>query len=114
MTDSVEQPPSRLDQIEQMLLLTVTTVGDIAKQQQTNTQAIAQVTTRLDQLTLKVDQLTLKVDNLTDDVNLLTDYFTQIITNAESDRAAFQAEIRRIWEYLLQQGRNGHNGDTGV
>ncbi|MCC5635973.1 hypothetical protein LC593_08905 [Nostoc sp. CHAB 5844] len=107
MTDSVEQPSSRLDRIEQMLLLTVTTVGDIAKQQQNNTQAIAQLTTRL-------DQLTIKVDNLTDEVNLLTDYFTQVITNAESDRAVFQAEIRRIWEYLLQQGRNGHNGDIDV
>lgn len=31
--------------------------------------------------------------------------------NAERDRAVFQAEIRRIWEYLLQQGGNG-NGPT--
>lgn len=30
---------------------------------------------------------------------------------AERDRAVFQAEIRRIWEYLLQQGGNG-NGPT--
>jgi hypothetical protein len=29
------------------------------------------------------------------------------MTNAESDRTLFQAEIRRIWEYLLGQSGNG-------
>lgn len=28
--------------------------------------------------------------------------------NAERDQAVFQAEIRRVWEYLLQQGGNGN------
>jgi NAD-dependent oxidoreductase involved in siderophore biosynthesis len=28
--------------------------------------------------------------------------------DAERDRTVFQAEIRRIWEYLLQQGGNGN------
>ncbi|MBU7587013.1 MAG: hypothetical protein KAF91_29880 [Nostoc sp. TH1S01] len=106
MTQTPEQP-SRLDRIEQLLFLTTTALGDTARQQQANTQAIAQVTARL-------DQLTLKVDGLTEDVQLLTDYFRQVITNAETDRETFQAEIRRIWEYLLQQGGNGHNRGTGA
>lgn len=29
--------------------------------------------------------------------------------DAERDRQVFQAEIRRIWEYLLQQGGNGNS-----
>jgi len=28
--------------------------------------------------------------------------------NAERDRTIFQSEIRRIWEYLVQQGGNGN------
>ncbi|WP_414579310.1 hypothetical protein [Anabaena sp. CCY 9402-a] len=103
MTDIPQS--NRLDRIEQLLLLTTTALGETAKQQQANTQAIAQVTARL-------DQLTLKVDGLTDDVGLLTDYFQTVIANAESDREIFQSEIRRIWEYLLQRGGNG-NGHTG-
>ncbi|MBR8839224.1 MAG: hypothetical protein DSM106950_35790 [Stigonema ocellatum SAG 48.90 = DSM 106950] len=29
------------------------------------------------------------------------------------DRQAWQAEIGRIWEYLLQQGGNGRSGEKG-
>lgn len=105
MTDTPEQS-SRLDRIEQLLLLTTTALGETARQQQNNTNAIAQLTTRL-------DQLTIKVDGLTDDVGLLTNYFQQVISNAETDRETFQAEIRRIWEYLLQRGSNGRNGEAG-
>lgn len=102
MSDTPEQP-SRLDRIEQLLLMTTTALGETVRQQQANTQAIAQVTARLDQLTIKTDALT-------EDVRLLTDYFTQVITNAETDRERFQAEIQRIWDYLLRQSGNGHNG----
>lgn len=117
MTDQPNQP-DRLDRIEQLLLLTTTALGENTRQQQANTQAIAQVTSRLDQLTLKVDGLTQTVDSmsqtvdsLSEDVALLTGYFTQVIQNAEVDRANFQAEIRRIWEYLLGQRGNGRTGE---
>lgn len=102
MTENPGQS-SRLDRIEQLLLLTTTALGETARQQQANTNAIAQVTARL-------DQLTITVDGLTEDVRLLTDYFGQVIQNAETDRETFQAEIQRIWQYLLQQSGNGHGG----
>ncbi|NDJ25714.1 hypothetical protein GS682_29815 [Nostoc sp. B(2019)] len=92
--------PSRLDQIESILVR-------VAQQQENNTQAIAQVTAR-------VDQLTTKVDDLTEDVNYLREITLHNIEltqadreQVERDRQTFQAEIRRIWEYLLQQGGNG-------
>jgi uncharacterized protein YoxC len=121
--DTPEQSSSRLDRIEQILLATTTTLGETVRQQQVNTQAIAQVGARLDavgarldqvgerldQLTVRVDGLTSSVESLNEDMRLLTDYFTQVITNAETDRERFQREIQRIWEYLLQQGGNGHN-----
>ncbi|MCC5669104.1 hypothetical protein LC653_35925 [Nostoc sp. CHAB 5784] len=41
-------------------------------------------------------------------VESLADAVTRLTQNAETDRQVFQAEIRRIWEYLLgQQGGNG-------
>ncbi|MEH2389826.1 MAG: hypothetical protein V7K14_29510 [Nostoc sp.] len=33
--------------------------------------------------------------------------FERIQEQATSDRTLFQTEIRRIWEYLLQQSGNG-------
>jgi hypothetical protein len=77
---------NRLDQIEAILLQT-------AQQQQTNTTALA--------------QLTAKVDGLTEEVDSLRDIVMHSIQNAESDRSVFQAEIRRIWEYLFRQSGNG-------
>ena len=97
--------PSRLDQIESLLLQTATNLNSVstrldkvAEQQAVNTQAI-------NNLTVKVDNLTVKVDDLTADVDVLRDYFLQTIQNAEEDREAWKAEIRRIWEYL--RDRNG-------
>lgn len=79
MTDS-QDTSTRLDRIEAILL-------ESANQQRANTQAIAR---------------------LSEEVLSFVATQEAIIENAENDRAAFQAEIRRIWEYLLQQGGNGH------
>jgi hypothetical protein len=84
MTQDGQQ--NRLDQIEAILLQT-------AQQHQTNTTALA--------------QLTAKVDGLTSEVDSLRDIVMHSIQNAESDRSVFQAEIRRIWEYLFRQSGNG-------
>lgn len=74
----------RLDRIEAILL-------ESANQQRANTQAIAR---------------------LSQEVQSFVATQEAIIENAENDRAAFQAEIRRIWEYLLQQGGNGNSPPT--
>ncbi|WP_414589580.1 hypothetical protein [Scytonema sp. PCC 10023] len=76
----------RLDRIEAILL-------QVAQQQQTNTTAIG--------------QLTVKVDGLVEEVDSLREIVMHSIQNAEVDREVFQAEIRRIWEYLLGQSGNG-------
>ncbi len=51
---------------------------------------------------------------LTNNINTLTEQTTQNINvlaqQAAIDRQAWQAEIQRIWQYLMQQGGNGrHN-----
>ncbi len=91
---------NRLDQIEAILLQT-------AQQQQTNTTAIAQLTEQQQANTTAIAQLTAKVDGLTEEVDSLRDIVMHSIQNAESDRSVFQAEIRRIWEYLFRQSGNG-------
>lgn len=100
----------RLDRIEAILERTVVLsqqtaarLDQVATQQQTNTAALA---------------------NLTTEVNALRDIVMHAIGNAEVDRetfqaeaqasrAEFQAEIRRIWEYLLQQSGNGRSSGEG-
>jgi flagellin-like hook-associated protein FlgL len=77
----------RLDRIEAILEQTASRLDQVAGQQATNTAAIA---------------------NLTEEVDSLRDIVMHSIGNAETDREVFQAEIRRIWEYLLGQQRNGH------
>jgi hypothetical protein len=97
-THIMTNEPTRLDLIENLLLQTAQRLDQVAQQQATNTQAIGN-------LTVKVDQLTTKIDNLTADVASLTEIAMQDIQNSEDDREAWQAEIRRIWEYL--RDRNG-------
>ena len=69
--------PSRLEQIERILV-------EVARQQETNTQAITE---------------------LKSEVASLLDITMHNIRIVEDDRQAWQAEIRRIWEYL--RDRNG-------
>ncbi|AFY35372.1 hypothetical protein [Calothrix sp. PCC 7507] len=96
-----ETSPNRLDRIEAIL-------EQVAQQQAANTIAIAQLTVRTDGLTEDVTSLKDDVTSLKDDVTSLTDIVMHSIQNAEIDREMFQAESRRIWEYLLGQQRNGN------
>jgi hypothetical protein len=80
MTNSPQDSPSRLDRIEAIL-------ATVATQQAANTQAISQ---------------------LTQDVDYLREITLHNIELTQQNRE--QAEIRRIWEYLLQQSGNGHSG----
>ena len=84
--------PDRLDRIERILVATATRLDQVAHQQAANTTAIAQ---------------------LSADVKAFVSIQEAIIENAETDREAFQAEIRRIWEYLLAQSGNGHTSSGG-
>ncbi|BAY28145.1 hypothetical protein NIES2100_79740 (plasmid) [Calothrix sp. NIES-2100] len=89
MTNTPQDTPNRLDRIEAIL-------ATVATQQAANTTAIAHLTQDVDYLR----EITLYNIELTQ----------QDREQAERDRQAFQTEIRRIWEYLLQQSGNGRNG----
>jgi hypothetical protein len=83
-----QSPPDRLDRIERIL-------EAVAQQQQVNTEAIGQLSVEIRSFVATQEA---------------------IIQNAETDRAIIlenQAEIRRIWEYLLGQSGNGHTNSGG-
>lgn len=83
---------SRLDRIENILEATAIRLDQVAHQQAANTEAIAQLSV---------------------EIKAFVSTQEAIIENAETDRATFQAEIRRIWEYLLGQSGNGHSSSGG-
>lgn len=64
--------------------------------------------------TVTTNQLSLQetVRQNTEEIHSLTDILMHSIQNAETDREVFQAEIRRIWEYLQGQQRNGNGNGS--
>lgn len=94
--------PDRLDRIERILEATATRLDQtatcldqVAHQQAANTEAIGQLSVEIRSFVATQEA---------------------IIQNAETDRAIIlenQAEIRRIWEYLLAQSGNGHTSSGG-
>lgn len=108
-----QSPPDRLDRIERILEV-------LAANQATEQQARSNLQAQIDQVahqqatnTEAIGQLAQRVDGLTVEIHSLNATLMQSIENAETDREAFQAEIRRIWEYLLGQSGNGHTSSGG-
>ena len=68
----------------------------------------------IDVLVANINQLTENLNNLCEqtlaNINNLADLAAQDRQQAAVDRQAWQTEIQRIWEYLLQQGGNGRQG----
>jgi hypothetical protein len=74
---------------------------------------------RLDRIELILESLTTNqlalqetVRQNTEEIHSLIDIVMHSIQNAEADREIIkqnQAEIRRIWEYLLRQSGNGRS-----
>ncbi len=68
----------------------------------------------IDVLVANISQLTENLNNLTEqtnrNINNLAQQAAQDRQQAAIDRQAWQTEIQRIWEYLLQQGGNGRQG----
>lgn len=87
--------PDRLDRIERILEATATRLDQTA--------------TRLDQVAHQQAANTEAIAQLSVEIKAFVSTQEAIIENAETDRATFQAEIRRIWEYLLGQSGNGHS-----
>lgn len=59
-----------------------------------------------------IDVLVANINQLTENVNAVTNRVDILAIQAEQDRQEFRSEIRRIWEYLLQQGGNGNSPPT--
>ncbi len=92
-----------------------------------NAKAIAQGRRDIDQLADRMGELAQSVSELRQNQQLLTFTISQVaesmtilrqtqqafVEQAVADRQSFQAEIRRIWEYLLSQHPNGRGEQGG-
>lgn len=103
MTNTPEPLNSRLDRIEAIL-------ADMADVTISNSEVTDQhnaVLTRLEEQTVRNADA---IERLTTATERLAEEAAQDRQQAAIDRQAFQSEIQRIWQYLLQQGGNGRSG----
>ena len=91
-----QDQPSRLDRIEALL-------GDVAEVTLQNAEVAANHDQALTRIEGALEQLTTTTERLVTEA-------AQDRQQAAIDRQAFQTEIQRIWQYLLQQGGNGRSG----
>jgi uncharacterized phage infection (PIP) family protein YhgE len=104
-------------------------IANLATQQQQTNQNVNAQSATIDVLVANIQQLTENVTTVTNRVDVLAIQAEQDRTQAAADRQqaaidrqqatadreVWQAEIQRIWQYLLQQGGNGRgNGQTNT
>lgn len=99
----------RLERIEAILERTVQLNQQTSEQQQ-------QLTARFESLVFEtqrvLNQLADRQTRTEASIETLADSVTRLTRNTETELVRWQesqAEIRRIWEYLLGQSRNGHS-----
>jgi predicted nuclease with TOPRIM domain len=100
-------------------------LATVARVAERNTTGIDRLTEKLDRLTEKVDRLTERFDQLALSQQLLQTSLSQLVLSQQNTQTSLdnlarvvvrvseteaedRAEIRRIWEYLLGQQRNGN------
>ncbi|MGI2908599.1 hypothetical protein [Tolypothrix sp. VBCCA 56010] len=99
MTKSGEDEGDRLDKIEALLLLTATRLNQVAQQQQINTDAIAQLTQKVDNLTTSVEEGFAQSRTLLQEC--VDDLAKAIVEGVEG--------VEEMFRKALQQGGNGNN-----
>ena len=104
-TNQPESTEARLNRLETILV----NVGETVV---AHDNTIDVLVANISQLTENVTRVSNSVDNLTINVQNLTAEAAADRQQAAIDRQAWQAEIQRIWEYLLgQQPGNGRGGE---
>jgi hypothetical protein len=101
MTDQPQNITGRLEDIDRRLEL----LGDEIDLARTIQNGIRVEVRTTSQRTATLEQTVAQLRDIARDHQLILRLASQ---NAERDRQIFQSEIRRIWEYLLQQGANGN------
>ncbi len=106
-TNQPESTESRLSRLETLFVNIGETVVGHDNTIDVLVANISQLTENVNRLSNSVDNLTINVQNLT--AHAAEDRQQAAIDRQQAtiDRERWQAEIQRIWEYLLQQGGNG-------
>ena len=113
------------------ILLTRDQINQNSRQIDQNSRAIAESRRDIDQLAERTGELAQSISELRQNVQLVAFTVSQVsesmtilrqtqqafVEQAVADRQAFQAEIQRIWEYLMRTRPNGREtwgvGDDG-
>jgi methyl-accepting chemotaxis protein len=109
---------TRLDELREEVDLVRTMQNGIRREVRSNSQALSSVAS----LERTVSQLadiahdhqealrltSRQFENMARQIELAAERTERVAERAERDRQIFQAEIRRIWEYLLNQSGNGN------
>jgi chromosome segregation ATPase len=109
------------------ILLTRDQINQNSRQIDQNSRAIAESRRDIDQLATRTGELAQSISELRQNVQLVAFTVSQVsesmtilrqtqqafVEQAVADRQAFQAEIQRIWEYLMTTRPNGR-GDLGA
>lgn len=103
MTHSNGNRDDELELIRQLLIAT-------ANRTESTDAKLERLVERQDRTQRQLDQLSVNVDQLREDVEIAFQTIGLMAENADRERAIFQQETRRIWEYPLGQQQNG-NGD---
>ncbi len=102
--DLTRSTSSRLNQVEANLEAVTETLVRVASVVERNRADISELFEQSEQTERRLGQLTERMDTLTERMD-------RVLEQAAIDREAFQAESRRIWEYLLSQKPNGRGNE---
>lgn len=108
------------------ILLTRDQINQNSRQIDQNSRAIAESRRDIDQLATRTGELAQSISELRQNVQLVAFTVSQVsesmtilrqtqqafVEQAVADRQAFQAEIQRIWEYLMTTRPNGRGDAT--
>lgn len=104
-TNQINEREARLAQREDLEIL-YQTIRLVGEGTDANTEAISRLTDQMSGLAEAQQRMETSVDQL-------AALMVRFVETAEADRAAIremQAEVQQIWQYLLSQQGNGHQG----
>ncbi|MBD2207834.1 hypothetical protein H6G33_36480 [Calothrix sp. FACHB-1219] len=105
MTDTPQDTPSRLDQIEALLVQTNTSLNRVAQQQDRNTEALAQLSQEVRELTSDVTRVLARSAILDDVLLELRESQEQHQRNFEEHQRTTNAALNQLGAILVQLTR---------
>ncbi len=108
--DQADKNTRAIDDLVQLTSESRRDIDQLAQRMGELAQSVSELRQNQHLLTFTVTQVAESVTLLRQSQQTFVETFARFTEQAETDRQSFQAEIRRIWEYLLSQHPNGREG----